>query len=308
MNKKEFRTLDEQIDILKSKNLTINNVDEAKDILLRENYFFINGYRYLFFDKDRKFIKGANFDELYSAFLFDRNLRNIMFKNLLVVENNIKSIISYQLSKKYGFKEKDYLNPKNFVQDYKDSRRVEDVLNKMKRQIRVNGEKHTATYHYLNKYQYVPLWILVKVLSFGLINELYGILKPEDKTEIAAIYGLNSDSLKVYLQLLSNYRNLCAHEDIVYDHRTQTYIDDTKYHSLLNLDRNELGEFSKGKNDLFAIVIIFKQMLQKDRFKEFIYEINQCFKTFDDNVDIISNKKLMDRMGFPENYKDIINL
>ena len=308
MNKKEFRTLDEQIDILKSKNLTINNVDEAKDILLRENYFFINGYRYLFFDKDRKFIKGTTFDELYSAFLFDRNLRNIMFKNLLVVENNIKSIISYQLSKKYGFKEKDYLNPKNFVQDYKDSRRVEDVLNKMKRQIRVNGEKHTATYHYLNKYQYVPLWILVKVLSFGLINELYGILKPEDKTEIAAIYGLNSDSLKIYLQLLSNYRNLCAHEDIVYDHRTQTYIDDTKYHSLLNLDRNELGEFSKGKNDLFAIVIIFKQMLQKDRFKEFINEINQCFKTFDDNVDIISNTKLMERMGFPENYKDIINL
>ena len=308
MNKKEFRTLDEQIDILKSKNLTINNVDEAKDILLRENYFFINGYRYLFFDKDRKFIKGTTFDELYSAFLFDRNLRNIMFKNLLVVENNIKSIISYQLSKKYGFKEKDYLNPKNFVQDYKDSRRVEDVLNKMKRQIRVNGEKHTATYHYLNKYQYVPLWILVKVLSFGLINELYGILKPEDKTEIAAIYGLNSDSLKIYLQLLSNYRNLCAHEDIVYDHRTQTYIDDTKYHSLLNLDRNELGEFSKGKNDLFAIVIIFKQMLQKDRFKEFIYEISQCFKTFDDNVDIISNTKLMERMGFPENYKDIINL
>ena len=308
MNKKEFRTLDEQIDILKSKNLTIDNVDEAKDILLRENYFFINGYRYLFFDKDRKFIKGANFDELYSAFLFDRNLRNIMFKNLLVVENNIKSIISYQLSKKYGFKEKDYLNPKNFVQDYKDSRRVEDVLNKMKRQIRVNGEKHTATYHYINKYQYVPLWILVKVLSFGLINELYGILKPEDKTEIAAIYGLNSDSLKIYLQLLSNYRNLCAHEDIVYDHRTQTYIDDTKYHSLLNLDRNELGEFSKGKNDLFAIVIIFKQMLQKDRFKEFIYEISQCFKTFDDNVDIISNTKLMERMGFPDNYKDIINL
>ena len=113
MNKKEFRTLDEQIDILKSKDLVINDVDEVKDVLLRENYFFINGYRYLFFDKNknRKFISGTRFEELYSAFLFDRNIRNIMFKNLLVVENNIKSIISYQLSKKYGFKEKDYLNP-----------------------------------------------------------------------------------------------------------------------------------------------------------------------------------------------------
>ena len=150
MNKKEFRTLDEQIDILKSKDLVISNESLAKDILLRENYFFINGYRYLFFDKNknRKFIDGTTFEELYSAFLFDRNLRNLMFKNLLVVENNIKSIISYQLSKKYGYKEKEYLNPKNFIQDYKESRRVEDVLNKMKRQIRINGEKHTATYHY----------------------------------------------------------------------------------------------------------------------------------------------------------------
>ena len=310
MNKKEFRTLDEQIDILKSKDLVINDVDAAKDVLLRENYFFINGYRYLFFDKNknRKFITGTKFEELYSAFLFDRNIRNIMFKNLLVVENNIKSIISYQLSKKYGFKEKDYLNPKNFIQDYKDSRRVEDVLNKMKRQIRVNGEKHTATYHYMNKYQYVPLWILVKVLSFGLINELYGILKPEDKDEIASFYKMSSEDLKVYLQLLANYRNLCAHEDIVYDHRTQTFISDTKYHELLKIEKNELGEYIQGKNDLFAVIIIFKQMLNKDRFEELIKEIEICFDRFDRNVSIITNENLLKRMGFPKNYMDIKDL
>ena len=310
MNKKEFRTLDEQIDILKSKDLVINDVDSAKDVLLRENYFFINGYRYLFFDKgkSRKFIPGTKFEELYSAFLFDRNIRNIMFKNLLVVENNIKSIISYQLSKKYGFKEKDYLNPKNFVQDYKDSRRVEDVLNKMKRQIRVNGEKHTATYHYINKYQYVPLWILVKVLSFGLINELYGILKPEDKNDIASFYKMSSEDLKVYLQLLANYRNLCAHEDIVYDHRTQTFINDTKYHELLKIERNELGEYTQGKNDLFSVVIIFKQMLDKARFRDFLKEIKNSFDEFDENVDIITNENLLKRMGFPKNYMDIKDL
>ena len=236
MNKKEFRTLDEQVDILKGKGLIINDPEKVKDILLRENYFFINGYRQMFYTSNRKFINGTTFEELYSTFLFDRNLRNILFKNLLVVENNIKSIISYQLSKKYGYKEQDYLNPKNFTRDMKESRRVDDVLNKMKRQIRINGEKHTATFHYMNKYKYVPLWILVKVLSFGLINELFGILKEEDKQEIADLYGLDKETLKVYIQLLSNYRNLCAHEDIVFDHKTQVYIDDTKYHSLLGLN------------------------------------------------------------------------
>ena len=308
MNKKEFRTLDEQISILRNKGLIIEDEDKVKDILLRENYFFINGYRSMFYTDKRKFLPGTKFEELYSAFLFDRNLRNVLFKNLLVVENNIKSIISYQLSKKYGYKESDYLNPKNFTRDIKESRRVDDVLNKMKRQIRINGEKHTATFHYMSKYNYVPLWILVKVLSFGLINELFGILKEEDKQEIAEIYGMDKDTLKVYIQLLSNYRNLCAHEDIVFDHKTQVYIDDTKYHDLLKIKQNSLGEYTQGKTDLFAVVIIFKQMLQKDRFSDFMKELKMTFEVFDNNVEVITNEKLYERMGFPQNFMDIVGL
>ena len=308
MNKKEFRTLDEQVSIMTNKGLVVDDIDKVKDILFRENYFFINGYRNLFYNKDRKFIKGTTFDELYALFLFDRNLRNIIFKYILVFENNIKSIISYQMSKKYGYMEKDYLNFKNFNQDIKEKRRVEDVVNKMKRQIRINGEKHTATFHYITKYHYIPLWILVKVLSFGLINELFGILKLEDQDEIANYYGLNREDLKVYLGLLSNYRNLCAHEDIVYEHRTQVYISDTIYHSKLGISKNDLGEYTKGKNDLFALIIILKQVLQEDRFRDMINEINRSFDIFDLNVNTIENSKLYEKMGFPENYMDIINM
>ena len=137
MSKKVFKSLDEQIEILKSKGLTIEDEIEAKEILFRENYFFISGYRHLFMRsyKDRQFVPGATFDELYSIFLFDRKLRNIMFQYILVVENNMKSIFSYELSRKYGVREKDYLNPKNFTQDNLKQRQVHDVLNKMKRQI-----------------------------------------------------------------------------------------------------------------------------------------------------------------------------
>ena len=308
MNKKEFKTLDEQIQTLKNKNLIISDEEQAKDVLLKENYFFLNGYRFLFYDnKNRKFINGTTFEELYSAFLFDRTFRNILFKNLLIVENNVKSIISYELSKKYGFKEKDYLKPENFNRDYKESRRVEDVINKMKRQIRVNGDKHTATYHYITKYGYIPMWILVKVLSFGLINELYGILKPEDKDEIAKIYNLDSETLKIYLSLLANYRNLCAHEDIVFNHRTQTIIPDTIYHDLLKIEKKE-DEYIKGKNDIFSVIIILKQMLSKNKFKEFIDEINKALNIFDKNVGTIENNVILDNMGFPNNYQELVSV
>ena len=164
MTEKIFKTIDEQTDILKKKGLIINDEKKTREILLRENYFFISGYRHLFMNKEDKdkFLPGTTFEELYATFLFDRAIRNTFFKNILIVENNIKSITSYQLSKKYGFREKDYLNPNNFSQDSLQSRQVYDVLNKVKRQIRVNGRKHTATFHYIEHYGYILFWILLR--------------------------------------------------------------------------------------------------------------------------------------------------
>ena len=309
MKLKEFKTLDEQIEILKGRGLLINDVEKAKNLLLRENYFFINGYRHIFL-KNRKndlFIDGTTFDELYAVFQFDRSFRNLLFKNLLIVENNLKSIISYRLSKKYGIKEKDYLKPSNFSSDTKKIRQVNDVLNKVKRQIKLNGRQHSATLHYLSNYGYVPLWILVKLLSFGMVNELYSILKPEDKLSIAEYYNLDVETLGIYIALLSNYRNLCAHEDIVYDHRTQKEIPDTRYHMLLNVPTTN-DEYIYGKNDIFAVIIMLKYMLNESDFTDFVNEVSYDLSLLDGRVDTIPQEKILDRMGFIENWQDIAKI
>ena len=89
MRNKIFRNLDEQINILKNKNLIIEDEEQTKQILLKENYFFISGYRHLLMKnyKDKNFIKGSTFNELYAIFNFDRHIRNICFKNILIIEN-----------------------------------------------------------------------------------------------------------------------------------------------------------------------------------------------------------------------------
>lgn len=306
MANKIFKSIDEQIEILKSKGLVINDLDKAKDILFRENYFFISGYRHMFMrgNKEKGFIEGTTFEELYAVFVFDRKIRNIMFKYILIIENNIKSIISYQLSKKYGFKDKDYLNPKNFTQDALRVRQVYDVLNKMKRQIRVNGKQHTATLHYISNYGYIPMWILVKVLSFGLISELYGILKTEDQVTVSEFYDLNTETLGIYLALLSNFRNLCAHEDILYDHRTQRRIPNTKYHHELEIPKDE-EEYKYGKNDLFALIIIFKQMLRDEEFVDLINELSYEIDVLDGKVDTVPLNTILNKIGFPDNWREI---
>ncbi len=306
MSKKTFKTLDEQIGILKEKGLIINDEEKAKEILFRENYFFINGYRHLFQrdNYDAKFIAGTTFEELYATFIFDRNIRNIMFKYILIIENNVKSVIGYQMSRKYGYKEKDYLNPKNFNQDNIKIRQVYDVLNKVKRQLRVNGKQHAATNHYLNNYGYIPMWVLVKVLSFGIISEVYGILKIEDQIAIASYYNLHASTLQVYLQILSNFRNLCAHEDILYDHRLQKVIPDSIYHERLNIEKVD-DEYKFGKNDLFSLIIIMKEMLTKEEFNDVLYQIGYEVDILDGKVDTVPLKTILNKMGFPSNFRDI---
>lgn len=306
MEKKIFKTLEEQITILKDKGLIINNETYTKEILLRENYFFLNGYRYPFLKStnNQVYIPGTTFEELYSLFLFDRKLRNVIFKNILIVENNIKSIIAYQLSKKYGYKEKNYLNPTNFNTSNLKKQQVNDLINKMKRQIKSNATHHSATKHYIERYGYIPFWVLVKVLSFGIISELFSILKPEDQYEILDTYGLDSDTFINYLALLSNYRNLCAHEDIVYDNRTQKIIGDTKYHRLLKIDTMD-NEYVYGKNDVFSVLIILKTLLKEEEVNDLMIEIQKIIDNLEYNLKTIPIDKILDRMGLPSNWIEI---
>lgn len=309
MGVKVFRTIDEQILILQNKGLIIDDIETTKEILIRENYFFISGYRHPFLrsESNRFFIPNTNFKELFALFSFDRQIRNIIFKNLLIIENNMKSIFSYQLSKQYGYREKEYLRPSNFTSNPEKQRQINDLIKKMKRQIRVNGQQHSATQHYMNNYGYAPLWVVVKVLSFGIVSELYTIMKSEDQDSIAEIFKVSTENLLTYLPILANYRNLCAHEDIVYDHRTQRVINDTKYHEALNIPLED-GEYIYGKDDLFALFIILKSLLRKDEFRLLIREFSYELDILAGKLKTIQIKKIMDCMGIPYNFKELLNI
>ena len=151
------------------------------------------------------------------------------------------------------------------------------------------------------------MWILVKVLSFGIISELYGILKAEDQVAIASFYNTDPESMSINLALLSNFRNLCAHEDILYDHRTQRSIPNNRYHSLLEIPKVD-NEYIYGKNDLFAIMIIFKQMLTDREFRDMMNEVSYEIDALDGRVNTVPTRLLLNKIGFPDNFREILNI
>ena len=133
-------------------------------------------------------------------------------------------------------------------------------------------------------------------------------MKYDDQVSICKIYDIPVDEFSSYLPILSNYRNLCAHEDILYENRTQKKIKGTFYHELLGITKNEEGEYVNGTNDLFALLIIMKRMLSYDEFKDMCLELENRIENLEYNLHSIKIEKILDRMGFPSNYMKLASI
>lgn len=107
---KTFKTHDELITLLISRNINISTPEHksyAKKALQHEGYYnLVNGYSKLFLASttpDEKYKSGTTMEEIFALYDFDRKLRNIMFKYILSVETNIKSLTAYYFPQKYGY-------------------------------------------------------------------------------------------------------------------------------------------------------------------------------------------------------------
>ena len=92
-----------------------------------------------------------------------------------------------------------------------------------------------------------------------------------------------------------------------YEHTTQKEIPISKYHQLLNIPKTN-GEYIYGTHDLFALIIILKELLRKDDFHIMMQEITYELNYLSGRLHTIKINKILDKMGFPENYKDIVRM
>jgi len=326
---KEFNSLEEQIEKLKKRGLGILDEDYAKRILEKENYYnLINGYKELFIDKsnqssDETYIKGTNFTEIYALYLFDRELRSLFIRNILEIENNVKSVVAYCFSKNYGHE--NYLKITNFnttinnwEQNKTQSQKVGEVAElianlhrEISNQLRKNNPMIS---HNVLTYGYVPLWVLVNTLSLGTVSTFYSYLIQKDQNDIGRRFNLKPEQLSKFLFILAIFRNACAHDERLFNLKSRkkdmspNSIKTSGIHRQLGIPFNSSNNPTCGKNDLFAIVIIFKLMLPKESFNVFINRIKSLVDHLESELAVITIKNVLEKMGFPENWEDISNI
>lgn len=172
--RKPFLNYDQQIEQLKSKGLNVPDEQHAKLILNKTGYYsLINGYKDIFKNtSNHNFAEGTSFDDIYTLYLLDADLREIILKYILIFEKHIKSSISYHFTILYGNGRSVYQNLTNY--DY--GNHLSDIQLLFKKMNHKINAKYVSPQisHYLTTYRDIPLWVLTTELRmlFWIISRI----------------------------------------------------------------------------------------------------------------------------------------
>ena len=288
---KEYKSNEELINYLLSKGVVVSDKKEALEKIERYTYYsIVNTYKNIFKDKNGNYINNVSFDEIYALFEFDKNLKNIVLKYCLEIETVIKSIMANQISKVYGIK--DYLNISNW-DDRINTNIKENLLKKINNEIEKDYNVHTAVTHYIDKYGFVPPFVLVKILTFGVASSYYGLLKQSDRQAIAKYFKISDKLLKQILKNLTIIRNIVAHSDRLYNYTSKFYL------SFKIIDKNYIK--SDNITNLYMVIRCMEKLLTKEQYEELYNSICEEIGKLENKLKSIEINNITKIMGFPMN-------
>lgn len=271
MATKDFKTIDEQIDILKNRGLSIPDEETAASFLLNNNYYRISGYSLTLRTHD-KFHKNATFQNIIDIYEFDYELRHILLKYLETIEVKFKSLYAHTFTRIYG--PTGYLCEDNFTDSDKYSKLIEKADHQKDKRLR--DEPYLK--HYIEELnEDLPLWAYVDLLTIADISILYSISKNNVQTDVAKMYNIKSSILGKLMHSMTILRNLCAHGSRIYnrffDQRPSLSSDEKKL-----LIPNKKGE--RDNAHLFGFIIIIKRLLSPEDFLSMKSEIQAIIEKY----------------------------
>lgn len=294
---KEYKSNEELIEHLISKNVIINNRQDALDKIEKYSYYStINSYKITFKNSDGNYKDNVTFDEIYALYSFDKNIKYLFLKYTLEIEIQIKALMANHISKVYGIK--DYLMEDN-LDDRIDGVVKNSLIEKINKEIEADYKVHSAITHYKDKYGFIPPFVLTKILTLGVVSSYYGLLKQSDRQAIAKHFKISDRLLKQILKNVTMVRNICAHNDRLFCFRSKCYL------SFKDIDK----KYKRNDNEtnLYMIMTSMKYFLN-DEFdiflKDFFVEVD-ILKTHLSSINI---EDILSIMGFPMNKININNI
>ena len=255
---KPFKTIDEQMELLKSRNLTFENPDTVRSSLIKYGYYeIINGYKDKFLinpnNDDEGFKDGITFEHILALYKLDKNIRASLKNSLEEFELSFKQILAYTIAEEYSDNDSRYIATSHYNTGkshiiYRHRRPLHDrqgnivtendrdrLLKKLKYITKHND--YQPFKHYREDHHNVPPWIAIKGLMFGEAIYLYKLSKPNVRDKVlgrminidSRLVPVADDRFKIrqsfgdILSLCLYYRNESSHGGRIYNRRSHKY-------------------------------------------------------------------------------------
>lgn len=203
------KTIVEQIELLRSRGMRIDDETSAAHYLSHLNYYRLSGY-WLPFEASRnphRFHPGVSFEDVLNLYIFDRELRLLVLDAIERIEVSLRTQWAYHLAQHAGAHA-------HLEHRFSSSaRKHAEQLARLAAETQRSQELFVA--HYRKTYtepDMPPIWAASEVLSLGQLSRWYELLRPISlRSKIAKTYGLDQQVMESVLHHLTYIRNLCAH-------------------------------------------------------------------------------------------------
>lgn len=282
---KRATTVEEQVDLLKLRNLIVESDEIALGVLTNVNYYRFTGYLLPYKKEDDTYQEGISFTDIYEVYIFDKKLRNLLLMILESIEISLRTHLSNYLGVKYGTL--CYRQSVNFIN--KD--RNKDLCKIIDSMIERSGNENMVK-HNKEKYGDIPIWTALELSTFKVLSMIYDNMKIKDKKELCKeFYGVNVKYplLSNWLHVLTVVRNICAHFGRLYSRDITTNVRiPYKY-----------KDYGLEDNRLFAVLIAIKYLApNREEYKDFVSKLAKII-TKSEKIDI-------SMLGFPVNWYEIL--
>ena len=309
---KPFKTYDEQIEILSSRGLHIENIEQTKLILSQVNYYnLINGYKAPFLDNascsngEDAYIPSSSFEEIYALHEMDRELKKVVFYSILRFEKLLKTSCAYHFSDLHRVGLYPYLQIENYSTSKHQLnfvlKNIGTLTNAISRENeKSNGKKPIK--HYIKKHDHIPLWVLVNFLTLGNISYFYNSLDESLQNIIARDFGerykenyhskekISKTELIEIIKICNFFRNVCAHDEVMFSFSLNKAGQTAMFKKFF--DENYTGK------NLHDLILVLQLVIPKEEYQSLIKSIVAIKNTYKDKFSSISIDDIFEISGF----------
>ncbi|MGX7111549.1 Abi family protein [Gemella cuniculi] len=311
---KNFMTIEEQIDLLKSRNLKFKNEEKAKLLLIKNNYYnLINNYSKFLYTSDNIYFDDVYFEDIVIIHYFDKELKILLFSYLIETEKILKSILTYEYAKEYQ-ENYAFLKSKNY--DRKKQSQAFNIISDFSNIISFhsNTKKNkgkNAIKHYINNYSNIPIWVLTNFLTLGQVTYFYNTLTPKFKYKVVRNHinpnltnvtgkkiKIETEIFEAILQNIRQLRNVVAHNNRLVYFKCKNNI---KY-----IDGLHDTDKRASRQSVYSVIVSLKCFLDKHRYKQFHNILCKIVDNFKGNIENVEYaEKVLNSLGIPSNIKEL---